>query len=233
MTQTQLPPQQQHRPGVSKRVPINQTIESIEILDSSEEDDEEETTTAPESSEPEDSLPKLPGNTESIQCPYCCRIFRSSQAVLEHAQNCADASLFRQISKQKPPPQRSQGQSLLKGNFPATIATRRRSPEPPASSSSSSSKTSKKNRSTPSSATKRSERLSIEILPSAFNITNLLQCPECKKSFRTVEHLEQHQRIHQAPVVCEFCQKKFYETPPPKHVCQEKKRSVSFGEGFK
>ncbi|XP_039437457.1 uncharacterized protein LOC120418966 isoform X2 [Culex pipiens pallens] len=224
MTQTQLPPQQQHRPGVSKRVPINQTIESIEILDSSEEDDEEETTTAPESSEPEDSLPKLPGNTESIQCPYCCRIFRSSQAVLEHAQNCADASLFRQISKQKPP-QRSQGQSLLKGNFPATIATRRRSPEPPASSSSSS-KTSKKNRSTPSSATKRSERLSIEILPSAFNITNLLQCPECKKSFRTVEHLEQHQRIHQAPVVCEFCQKKFYETPPPKHVCQEKKRSM-------
>uniref|UniRef100_A0A1Q3EXV5 C2H2-type domain-containing protein n=1 Tax=Culex tarsalis TaxID=7177 RepID=A0A1Q3EXV5_CULTA len=232
MTQTQLPPQQQHRPGVSKRVPMSQTIESIEILDSSDEEDEEETTTAPESSEPEDcvatvgggasaTLPKLPGNTESIQCPYCCRIFRSSQAVLEHAQNCADASLFRQISKQKKQQQRSQGQSLLKGNCPATIATRRRSPEAPSSSS----KTSKK---TSSSAmtTKRSERLSIEILPSAFNINNLLQCQACQKSFRTEEHLEQHKRIHQAPIVCEFCKKKFYETPPPKHVCQEKKRSM-------
>ncbi|EJY57776.1 AAEL017289-PA [Aedes aegypti] len=213
-----------------KRIP-GQPVESIEILDSSEEDEETNasstgTATAPESETEDVSKPKLPGNTESIQCPFCCKVFFASHTLMLHSQNCADAVLFGNSSPKKQSSSSSKrtsksGESLLKS-----------SSEKPSKSTAESTRTKSEAKSRPTAEPNRkrlpnprsSMRLSIEILPTAFSIDNLLLCEVCKKTFRSQEHLDVHQKIHKTPTVCNFCRKKFYETPR-NHSCQEMKRA--------
>nr|XP_029708056.1 flocculation protein FLO11-like [Aedes albopictus] len=220
-----------------KRI-TGQPVESIEILDTSEEEQEETnesstgTATAPES-EPEDvPKPKLPGNTESIQCPFCCKVFFASHMLMLHSQNCADAVLFGNSPPKKQPSSRGKkpsktGESLLKPSSekgpkpseePSQTKPTQTKPRPPPSQPESG--TNRKRLSHP----RTSMHLSIEILPTAFSIENLLLCEVCKKTFRSQEHLDVHRKIHTTPTVCNFCKKKFHEKPR-NHSCQEMKRA--------
>ncbi|XP_062554036.1 uncharacterized protein LOC134219334 [Armigeres subalbatus] len=210
-----------------------QPLETIEILDSSEDEEGTNgsstgTATAPESETEDIPKPKLPGNTESIQCPFCCKVFFSSHLLMLHGQNCADAMLFDNTpTTQKQTPDNvskrssNRGKSLLK---PATEtgAKSTEKQDPPITGPKQ--KTSAESKPKRPPIPRSSMRLSIEILPSAFSIDNLLLCEVCKKTFRSQEHLDVHQKIHKTPTVCNYCKKKFYETPR-KHYCQEMKRS--------
>ncbi|XP_058825190.1 uncharacterized protein LOC131685475 isoform X2 [Topomyia yanbarensis] len=225
-----------------KRV-FGQPVESIEILDSSDEEVPVMIPVPVEAEFEEVPKPKLPGNTESIQCPFCCKIFMSPHSLLLHRQTCADAVMFRTTNRNKPPNKQigKEKISLLKRSFnPLVTANQKSSKNPEQQPDTSDVALSKKNDSSNESTKdrqsdtkkkrasvghKRSEQLSIEILHSAFNIDNLLVCDVCKKTFRTQDHLEVHRKIHEAPFVCEYCKKKFLEVPV-KHVCQEMKRSV-------
>ncbi|XP_065082300.1 uncharacterized protein LOC135704746 isoform X2 [Ochlerotatus camptorhynchus] len=198
-----------------------QSVESIEILDTT--DEETETSgpstviAAPEPAAKE--VPKLPGNTESIQCPFCCKVFFSSHALMLHGQNCADAVLFgNPATNEQQSSSKTATKSVLKSSTEKSKPTDPNRPkqEPDQQPTSGSTKNVTQRRTI--------RRLSIEILPTAFSIDNLLLCDVCKKTFRSQVHLAVHQNIHKTPTVCQFCKKKFYE-PPPKHNCQEMKRS--------
>lgn len=213
-----------------------QSVESIEILDTTDEETDTSGIPAPETAVKE--IPKLPGNTESIQCPFCCKVFFSSHGLMLHGQHCADAVMF---GNSPPKDQQSPRQKATKGGSTEkakpSLPLKARPNRPPILDP-------KKNRLSRAAAAaaaaaaagsstsgsgkvvqrRTTSRLSIEILSSGFNIENLLLCNVCQKTFRSQDHLTVHQNIHKTPTVCQFCKKKFYGLLP-KHTCQEMKRS--------
>ncbi|XP_055544275.1 uncharacterized protein LOC129729601 [Wyeomyia smithii] len=212
----------------NKRV-IGQPVESIEILDSSEEESDSAALSIQlESGSKDVSKCKLPGNTESIQCPFCCKIFMSPLSLTLHRQNCADASMFMKTNKnhgssRDTRKERTRNSIPIEGRNYETHTASATKTSSQNSQNDQPSLGAKKKRS--SASHKKSERLAIEILSSAFNIDNLLVCKICKKTFRSQDHLDMHRKIHDTQFVCQFCKKKFRETPV-KHTCQEMKRSV-------
>lgn len=211
-----------------KRI-ANHPLETIEILDSSGDEKEANgsstgTATAPESEVEETPKPKLPGNTESIQCSFCCKVFFSSHLLTLHVQNCADAVLFESKSTAK------KQSSDNSGTSSSNKGESSHKPAPETSGKSTAKQDPTKNEDKQKSSTESKPKrildaqLSIEILPSAFSIDNLLLCEICEKTFRSQEHLDVHQKIHKSPTACKYCKKKFFEIPR-KHFCQEMKRA--------
>ncbi|XP_055617178.1 uncharacterized protein LOC129762701 [Toxorhynchites rutilus septentrionalis] len=74
---------------------------------------------------------------------------------------------------------------------------------------------------------RRGPGLGIEFLPTAFNISDLLVCEVCRKTFRSQEQLDVHMNIHRAPFVCRFCKREFREVPF-NHTCCVMKREMEF-----
>ncbi|XP_055641077.1 uncharacterized protein LOC129778293 isoform X2 [Toxorhynchites rutilus septentrionalis] len=167
----------------------------IEIIDSSDDSQEIVVDNKSETTE-------FLGKTDSVQCPVCFKVFFSSNSLMTHNQSCVDVIL--ELRKQS---SFSGVKTITKTTDRVTTDKRIRK------------------RKHPSSKEQRCAQLSIEVLPTAFNIANLLVCDVCQKSFRAQEQLETHKRIHKTPTVCQYCRKKFYEAPL-KHVCQERKRSM-------